>query len=201
MRLGNKSVEKRGGGGITDGDVFYFGGSCCAHTLVVVVISQLEMPKPMPSDRFQCFFSVYSFTLCSVQLPQCSISGPSAQFEAASSKLLTSNSHDRGALCSPVLISDGLLGAADVTHGAPSVHTVHISDGLLGAADVRHDRRALCSPVHLFTFQTAYSELLTSHMTGAEGEEPENKNQMDNVIDIRWVAIVARDYGGMAIVA
>ena len=41
-------------------------------------------------------------------------------------------------------------------------------------------------------------------MTGAEGEEPENKNQMDNVIDIRWVAamaIVARDDGGVAIVA
>ena len=33
-------------------------------------------------------------------------------------------------------------------------------------------------------------------MTGAEGEEPENKNQMDNVIDIRWVAMVARDDGG-----
>ncbi|XP_043195220.1 DNA polymerase epsilon catalytic subunit A-like [Amphibalanus amphitrite] len=34
--------------------------------------------------------------------------------------------------------------------------------------------------------QTAYSELLTSHMTGTGGDEvTDNKNQMDNVIDIR----------------
>ncbi|XP_037072699.1 DNA polymerase epsilon catalytic subunit A-like [Pollicipes pollicipes] len=33
--------------------------------------------------------------------------------------------------------------------------------------------------------QTAYSELLTSYMTGADGDEPDNKNQMDNVVDIR----------------